>query len=395
MEQHFGRHHDCHYEHRDHHNDHCKSHTTIAISACDSWLGYCLAEYLAEKLLKKCKNVRLLCLAVDIEHIEHLKKHKNVTVKKVNNDDEDSLCQAFSKVEGAIIIPEAHEKRVEQAEKLIACMNKQNVKYAMLFSSVGADSEGLPELNKFLEIEKTLKDKMSRYLILRVAWLDQIFFLWRSAIQNYGSFPISIDKNSKFAPVDMRDVLYAIENIVVHFCESEGGHCCHLHDNRHHGHGHDHHHSHNHEDHHHHSNDHDHDHDHEDVSDFGKYVNKTLTLIGPCSLTIQQIIESLSEAMRKEIELKSVTREEMKEYLDSLMNRQGASSTTDRSASGHGGGDFGLNDTMIALLLDKLDSIKRGDADFTSGHLAKLIGGHGHTVCHFFEREKDYFRCQC
>ncbi|KAG0238021.1 hypothetical protein BGW41_008286 [Actinomortierella wolfii] len=353
MEQHFGRYHDCHHEHCDHHNDHCKSHMTIAISACDSWLGYCLAEYLAEKLLKKCKNVRLLCLAVDIEHIEHLKKHKNIIVKKIDYDDEDSLCQAFSKVEGAIIIPEAHEKRVEQAEKLIACMNKQNVKYAMLFSSVGADSEDLPEMNKFLDIEKTLKDKMSRHLILRVAWLDQIFFFWRSAIQNNGSFPISVDKASKFAPVDMRDVLYAVENIIVRFCESE------------------------------------------DVSGFGKYMNKTFTLTGPCSLTIQQIIESLSEATRKEIELMSVTREEIKEYLDSLMNQQGASSTTDRSASGHGGGNFGLNDTMIALLLDKLDSIKRGDADFTSGHLAKLIGGHGHTVCHFFEREKDYFRCQC
>ncbi|KAF9165718.1 hypothetical protein DFQ26_009477 [Actinomortierella ambigua] len=385
---------------RGHDHDHC-THKTIAITSCDSWFGYYLAEYLAGKLKykHKGKDIQLLCLAVNTDRLRHLKHHKNVQVRKIEYTEE-SLADAFRKVDCTILIPELDEMRVEEAKKVIDAMRQHDVKCSMLLSSLGADTKDLPELYKFRDIEKELKDKVPCHLVLRSAFVDQLFFLWRTVIQQKGELPMSVDKDSAMSPLDMRDIFCAVDTIVAAF---GNGHHHHHHPHHHHHHPHHHHHHH-----------HDVGGDHHDVDGdhhgcdpatcFGKHTGMTYSLTGPEAVTAEKIAQTLGEVIDSDIQFKSVSRDEMKQYLESLRKQQAeglqpaAMFDVPVSAESLEGRQEDhtdhLSDTMIAVVLDELELIKKGEANVVTDDLMTITGHHGRTVRGFFEEEKKCFQRQ-
>ncbi|KAF9977780.1 hypothetical protein BGZ73_004847 [Actinomortierella ambigua] len=374
--EHYPDHHHHHHEDPEGHDD-C-THVTVAITACDSWLGYCLADYLAEKLKHRRKDIQLRCLAVNIECLDHLKKHRNIHVQEIDYDTEDSLRDAFRNVDGTILIPELDEKRVEQAKKVIDGMCQQLVKCSMLLSALGADAEDLPELHTFHDIEEALKDKMPCHLILRAAFKNQLFFLWQSAIQQKGELPMSVNNDSAMSPLNMHDIFHAIEAIVAIFRKNREHH-----------------------DHHHH---HHHDSDDSHFTCFRKHTNVTYTLTGPNVVTAEQITQTLTEVIQDDIQFKSVSRNEMKQYFKSVMKRTewsnaaaamiGIQASTEPSEVGHKAHILCISDALIAILLDELELTKRGEASFVTDDLRTITGHYGQTVRNFFEKEKKHFRRQ-
>ncbi|KAF9125808.1 hypothetical protein BGX30_000301 [Mortierella sp. GBA39] len=367
------------------------SHTKrIAITNVDSWLGCCIAVHLAEKLEKKGPKVQIVALACkDNTHtdLDKLKKFKNVHIHKVDYNDEKSLEKAISGVSCSILIPEMTEHRVKHAKNFLCAMKKEKVKECLLLSVTGAENKdhNLKEIMTFHEIEQMVEEHCSCYLVLRKSIFNQCFFLWSPIVQEKGEFPMSCTAECQMAPLDACDLVCAIETAVIEHC---------------------------------------HDHDKvaedeestdDDHSTFGGvHKNKKYTLTGPHKITAQGLVQAMNEETGQRVQFKQVSREELKKYFESLKRREDWSEQLnfDRCheiaspESLVAGGDheehhhhrdhhhMAPNESMINLLLDELELIKKGEAGFVSGDLEKILGHQGKSVKDFLHKYKDEFRRQ-
>ncbi|KAG0344106.1 hypothetical protein BG004_004739 [Podila humilis] len=339
----------------------------IAIVNVDSILGCCVAMELAQKLEKECKEVELHCLAKKIDHLDRLKKMKNVKLVKIDYNDEKCLHKAMERIHCTILMPEMCENRAKNAKNLICAMLKEKVGGILMVSAEGSESEGLRELNSFHEIERCIQDQHWEqcYLILRKSILNQCFMLWGPAVKEHGEFPLTCEKGCELAPLDACDLTCAIESIVVHYCRhgnpslstsssssvaAPGS------------------------------------------SPFGEHRNKIYTLTGPNKITAEGIVHELNQATGQNVKFKPVSHDELRRYLESLKERQGFPEEDDINPDHDHHHDYAPNEATIRLLLDELALIERGEASFVSGDLEKIIGHKGKTMSDFFKKEKDSFK---
>ncbi|KAG0321213.1 hypothetical protein BGZ99_004066 [Dissophora globulifera] len=356
----------------------------IALTNADSWLGCRTACQLAQELKKKCEDVQLVCMVRKTEHLDKLKKFKNVHIEKVDYEDEKSLEKAFRGVSCTIIFPEMDEHRAKYARHVIQAMKNQHVKSCMLISvqNAGDSSSHLKEIQSFHEIEKEVQQHSEGYLILRKSILNQWFFLWAPIVQERGEFPISTTKQCEMVPLDVCDLICAIQTIVVDKCRQgyQAGST--------------------------------------DFFNFGQYMNKVYTLTGPQKITAERLVEELRDVTGEKIKIKEVSREELKKYFESLRKRrdefhedgEGGVDTDmhqdllDRSLASAGSDDHSDNDdrddhhrlmpneAAINLLLDELELVRKGESGFVSGDLEKITGHSGRTTREFLRKEKDAFK---
>jgi len=377
----------------------------IAITNVDSWLGCCVALHVAQELEKKCKDVELICLARKTDHLEKLKKFKNVRLHEVNYDKKETLEKALHQVCATVLIPEMDERRVEQAKHLLSAMKNQGVRGCMMISVQGANeagpSGGLHELKGYHEIEKMVEKESDKcYLILRKSILDQCFLLWSPIVQEKKEFPLTCDRACEMTPLDACDLVCAIETIIVEHCRRgrEGERLVEEHEQ-----------------------DQQLQLTEEEVIGFGKHHNKTYTLTGPQIITPEHLCQELQDVTGEKIEFKHVSREELKKYLESLRNRAdwteeldvdccqtllrpvtggaahlaaAAAATMSKIAGGERGGrhHFAPNEAMIKLLLDEFELVKEKKAGLVSRDLEKILGHHGRPLKDFLKKEKDAFK---
>ncbi|KAF9151415.1 hypothetical protein BG015_006706 [Linnemannia schmuckeri] len=361
----------------------------VAITNVDSWLGCWIAVHLAEKLEKKCPNVHIVALACkDNTHadLDKLKKFKNVHIHKVDYNDERCLEKALSGVRCSILLPEMTEHRVKHAKNVLCAMKKEKVKGCLLLSVAGAENKehNLKEIMTFHEIEQMVEEYCSCYLILRKSILNQCFLLWSPTVQEKGEFPMSCTAECHMAPLDACDLACAIETVVVEHCndDDKGGHrdaeAA--------------------------MNEESTDDDHSNFG--GVHKNKKYTLTGPRKITAQGLVQALNEETGQRVQFKQVSREELKKYFESLKKREDwpenlsidrCNEVLSEGALAAEGGDhphMAPNESMINLLLDELELIKKGDAGFVSGDLEKILGHQGKSVKDFLRKYKDEFRHQ-
>ncbi|KAI1316072.1 hypothetical protein EDD11_010461 [Mortierella claussenii] len=392
----------------------------VVITNVDSWLGCCAAYHLAQELEKKCKGVEIICFAHKTEHLDKLKKFKNVRIHKADYESRESLEKGLHGVCLTVLIPEQDDRRVKMAKNVLEAMKSQRVKSLILISVEGAgeSSSNLKEIASYHEIEKHIENHCDCYVILRKSFLNQCFMLWAPIVQEKGEFPISTDKDSEMAPLDMCDLLCAIDKLVVD--------CCHHKESRNleagssqlqsqesqqpshpetHG------------------SQQQQTRNEDEYDTFDKHKNKVYTLTGPQKITPERIVQELNDITGEKIKLKQVSREELQKYLQTLKKREDDGNTTDIDVDwcysllqasyetkrrydhndgdrGHlGDGDhhrnhhhFAPNDATINLILDELELVKQGDAGFVSGDLEKLTGHSGKTIKDFLRKEKDAFR---
>ncbi|KAG0303228.1 hypothetical protein BGZ98_006875 [Dissophora globulifera] len=356
----------------------------IALTNADSWLGCRTACQLAQELEKKCEDVQLVCMVRKTEHLDKLKKFKNVHIEKVDYEDEKSLEKAFRGVSCTILFPEMDERRAKYARHVIQAMKNQHVKSCMLISvqNAGDSSSHLKEIQSFHEIEKEVQQHSEGYLILRKSILNQWFFLWAPIVQERGEFPISTTKQCEMVPLDVCDLICAIQTIVVDKCRQS------------------------------------HQAGSTELFNFGQYTNKVYTLTGPQKITAERLVEELRDVTGEKIKIKEVSREELKKYFESLRKRSGEfhddgeggvdadmhQDLLDRSLASAGSDDhsddddrddhhrFMPNEAAINLLLDELELVRKGESGFVSGDLEKITGHSGRTTREFLRKEKDAFK---
>ncbi|KAG0211621.1 hypothetical protein BGX28_007672 [Mortierella sp. GBA30] len=342
----------------------------IAMTNVDSWFGYSAAYHLAQELEKKCHGVTLVCLACKTEHLEKLKQFKNVRLEKVDYKDPHILEKAFHGVCCTILIPEMDERRAELGKNVLHAMNKQGVKSCMMISCDGASEDcQLKSMKSYCELEKRVQESCaSCYLIFRKSFLNQCFLFWSSVVKSKAEFPMTVEKDSTMSPIDACDLICAINAIVVQKCQ--------------------------------HTDDGDED---DETGGFGIHKNKTYTLTGPHELTPERLVRELSEAIGQEIKFRHVEREELKKYLESLLQRkilslEVLSEDVPVYFSGDGDHDYDrhghlpTNEAMIELILDEFELFKKGKAGFASNDLEKILGRQGKSIKDFLRKEKDAFK---
>jgi len=314
---------------------------------------------------KKCRDVTIVCIARNTEHLDGLKRFKNVRIEKVNYEDERSLEKAFKDVTCTIFIPELNDNRVQQARNTVNAMQKERVKACLMVSVEGADSNNteLRELRSFREIEQVVERTMSSYLILRKSIANQTFLLWSPIIRERAEFPLTLQEDCKMTPLDLSDFVFALETIVVEHCQQKIA---------------------------------------DELEGFGKHKNKTYTLTGPQQISPNDLVHKMNKIVQgdKNIQFKHVSREELRKYLRSLREREDWSEDVQAhrcDIQTPAGGDrehhhFAPSDELINLLLDELELVKKGEAGFVSDDLQKITGRQGKSIEEFLRKEKNEFK---
>ncbi|KAG0254352.1 hypothetical protein BG011_005814 [Mortierella polycephala] len=303
-------------------------------------------------------------MASKTNHLEKLKQFKNVDLVQINYEDESSLEAAFQDVRCTILITENNKHRVEYSKKVLCAMKKMNVKTCMMISVEGAEKSNSEALRCFHEIEKEVQNACSEcYLILRKSLLSQSLLLLSSWVREHSELILSCAADCKMTTLDLCDLDCAIDTIVIESCcEGESGDSKNF------------------------------------IMGFGRHQNKTYTLTGPQIITPKYITEEISKVTDSEIKFKEVSREKLRECLESILNHDLAVSASHVATAGdHHEGDhehphFELNDTIIELLLDELDLVKHGRTGFVSDDFEKVTGRQGKPVSEFLRKEKDAFK---
>ncbi|KAG0278307.1 hypothetical protein BGZ95_004264 [Linnemannia exigua] len=368
----------------------------IAITNVDSWLGCCIAVHLAEKLEKRCPNVQIIALTCkDADsHLDKLKKFKNVHIHKIDYNDEKSIERAISGAKCALLLPEMTEHRVKHAKNVLAAMKKEKIKGCLMLSVEGAEiaeNHGLKEIKSFHEIEKMVEEYCSCYLILRKSILNQCFLLWSPIVQEKQEFPMSCTAECQMAPLDACDLVCAIETVIVEHCRHDDDH------NK--GNPRD-------------STDTNADAETDESGEKwnfgGIHKNKKYILTGPHKITAQGLVQVLNEETGQRVQFKQVPREELKKYFESLKERENwyedlsidrccemmdiAVAGGDDMHEDHDHHHMAPNQSVINLMLDELELVKKGEVGFVSGDLEKIIGHQGRSVKDFMHKYKDEFR---
>jgi len=336
---------------------------TIAISNVDSLIGCAVACHVACVLEKQCPDVRIIALAKNPDKVEKIRKHKNVHVEKLDYNDVNSIQNALKGTGCILIVPEMDENRTVMNSKLVEAINHCGIKSAILLSCLGSES-GKHELQSFHDIERQVQDNVDCYVILRKGVLHQCFRWWSKAVQERGEFPLSIDENSKFSPLNLCDYIKAIEMIILEHCKKrvEG-----------------------------------------DDPKFilgGKHHNKIYNLTGPRAYNGENLVQELNRAVGNKddpVKFKKVSREELEKILEENIEHTSTLDEFDfdqceNLMMAKGGYQFKPNKVMIRILLDEFEWINEGEAGFVSDDLRNITGHEGKKLEDYFTEEKDYFR---
>jgi len=309
--------------------------STVVITGCDYYLGNEMAHQL---LLEHGNDFK--CVATILsrpERGDRLKK-AGAEIRQINYQDENTLVKAFEgEIDWVLLIPDAEDNRVQNTKMLVDAMQKAGkVCNVAMFSPAGADTKSnLVQLREFKEMENYVKEKGKNYVFLRSLWINNVFHLWSKHVMEHGQFPLTLDQNQKFAPLQIEDVVEAVHTITCSSDKSRGttGH-----------------------------------------------IGKTYILTGPEKISGPQVVESLNRAIGEgNVQYQTISREELQKYLQSVRGEN------ERLFPGQ------PTDKQIQTYLDEFDWIKSGEGDIKTDDLKKLTGHEGQKVEEFFKRNSAEF----
>jgi len=327
----------------------------LIVTNADGWVGNCIALHLNSKIggQDPKTQMKIVCLARDPSKCDRLKR-EGMEVHKVDYNDVNNISQLIRNSHGVIYVPEMNEKRVEWARNMGQAMKKERVHCSLIVSFVGADSQK-KELRAYYEMEKEIKENCEDWCIVRKSLLMETFFLWSAIVQDKSEFPLCVQKDSQFAPLCLTDLCNAVTEII----QQQARQDTHVH------------------------------------------RKQTYTLTGPQKLTAQQLVHELQNAIGGgyDIKFKEVSRHELENYLRSLRQRSPFTEVFNEVVETGGGGTGGHdkrmdvpNDTEINVILEYLEYVKEGKANFTSDDLKKITGNEGEPIRRFFEKHSKEFR---
>jgi len=303
--------------------------STVVITGCD----YYLSNEIAHQMLLEHGNdfKSFSTVLTRPERGDRLKK-AGAEIRQINYQDENTLVKAFEgEIDWVLLLPDSDDNRVQNTKMLVDAMQKAGkVCNVVMFSPAGADTKSnLIQLKEFKELENYVKEKGKNYVILRSVWINNLFHLWSKHVMENGKFPLTLEQNQNFAPLQIEDVVEAVHAII---CSTSS------------------------------------------------HVGKSYTLTGPEKITGPQVVESLNRAIGEgNVQYQTISREELQKYLQSVRGEN------ERLFPGQ------PIDKQIQTFLDEFDWIKSGEGDVKTDDLKKLTGHEGQKVEEFFKRNSAEF----
>ncbi|CAG8484256.1 6419_t:CDS:2 [Paraglomus brasilianum] len=188
---------------------HSRDQEIITITAADEWLGYCIADTLLGCHNRRFK-VRALCR--DKDKCERLRR-KGAEVCEIDYDDRGTLDVGVRYSKWIVFVVEKEHDRVDKAEALCDAIKHAEVNNVALMSTLGTIDSDCPTFTDYEHIENAVKNCTDDWVILRLAFIQQLFYYWKKSVQEHSMLSFSIHPDSRFSPIHLDDVMDSFREI--------------------------------------------------------------------------------------------------------------------------------------------------------------------------------------
>jgi hypothetical protein len=104
--------------------------------------------------------------------------------------------------------------RVDHAEKLCDAIKNEHIHNVLLLSVLGTGDSDCKTFVDFEHIEDAVKKSTDGWVILRNSFMQQLLDYWKRDIQKHSVLALSIQRNSRFAPIHFNDVVAVVRQFV-------------------------------------------------------------------------------------------------------------------------------------------------------------------------------------
>ncbi|KAI8328502.1 hypothetical protein BC941DRAFT_444804 [Chlamydoabsidia padenii] len=184
----------------------------LLISNADSYIGYSLTSHLASYPHLKCQ-LRVLCQ--DDTQCKNF-RNQGIDVRKTDYTNPHQLSLAMRKVSHLVLVVGNQVNRVTHARNLCRVASRSGVNSIILLSHVGALCPNLTSsLMDYALVEDEIYNTDCAWTILRLDWIQQYFHLWSTYTERHRTFPLPIDVNTEFCPIDIQDVCECVSALLL------------------------------------------------------------------------------------------------------------------------------------------------------------------------------------
>jgi len=326
---------------------------TITVTACDKWTGFVIA--LALLSLDKENNRRYNVRAIVQNEInaEELRK-RGAEVVKIDYNRQETIETALGGTQWLVFVAEMEDRCVDKARTLADAAKRVRVQNVVILSVLGTGDSDLETFRNFRDVEKALEGVADNWVTLRNAFFSQRFWHWVPILKERGVLALSIHDDSRFAPLNLDDLVLSLDNIML---EEDGRTKGGL-DRKHH--------------------------------------HSRYTLTGPELVTGPIIADIINVAIDEQgaVEFLAITPEELDRYLSSLsrdkqnyMSFEGRDRRNIKYPS-----PPAPNSHERRMILDVFEYVTQGKAAYISGDQRDITGVEPERLTYFFKEHRDSFR---
>ncbi|KAI9288166.1 hypothetical protein BC943DRAFT_350305 [Umbelopsis sp. AD052] len=346
-----------------------ESQNIIIVTGGETFIGYNIALRLCDEIDRRrsSKNYKVRVLCSNKDGLDKLEK-RGAELHVVRYEDQENLRQHLRHVSLVVLTLNDREQRARDARNIIECAQQERCQSIQLISHIGCDrtNENQRGLYDFQEVEECLKNKYQngRWVILRLNFVQQWFYLWSPMIEDHGKLRLNVKEDSKFAPVSMNDVLDACMKVASKNQNDE------------------------------------------EFCVFEQYHQKTFQFTGRDAVNAREIARELSRAVEgRQIQFEPISMEDMKQYFEEIRQDQRMlissmqvfEKSSQDSQSKHDKDNLipqgkYLTDSVINQTLSYLELVRENQVNEATSDIHKVTGNEPISLKNFFKDNRDQFR---
>ncbi|KAI8337635.1 hypothetical protein BC941DRAFT_39981 [Chlamydoabsidia padenii] len=186
----------------------------ILITNADHYIGHSITSHLCSHYPDIRSQLRILCQ--NDTQCAHFRKH-GIDVRQVDYQHPHYLSLAMRKVDHVVLVVGSHMDRVTSAKNICRVAQRSGIKSIIPISHVGALCPDMTSsLMDYALIEEEIINTVDcAWTILRTDWIQQDFHLWTTHAERYRTFPLPINANTEFCPIDIQDVCESVSSLLL------------------------------------------------------------------------------------------------------------------------------------------------------------------------------------
>jgi uncharacterized protein YbjT (DUF2867 family) len=278
-------------------------------------------------------------------------RRKGAEVCEIDYNDSGTLEDGVKDSKWIVLVVEKEQDRVDNAEALCDAIKHEHVSNVALMSTLGTGDSDCQTFTDFEHIEDAVKNCTDGWVILRLAFIQQLFYYWKKAVQEHSILSFSFHPDSRFSPIHLDDVMNVFYKIACHGDVPR------------------------------------------DID--AKHRHKTYTLTGPEAVDGFILADIISEAIdhRWLVRYIETSREQVELYLRSLGRRRDRNNMYSESRKDR---EYPQpptpNETCIQFICDHFDYTNDGKSDYVSGDVFRITGKPPVRSVWYFKQNADDFR---